>query len=279
MVGWDDPRLFTISGLRRRGIPLAALNDFLDSIPVARRGNDNYIQMSKFEHVLKTYLDKNCSRMMAVSDPVLVTIENLKEPMTLQAPHFPVDSTKGHYSMRLSRRVFVDRFDVKTKSSTDHKVLGISEGQVFRLKYGPLLKVTHILTDANSKPVEIKVQLVDETSNESQTKTKVVVNWVGEEDSVNCTLRLYDQLFVVEKPSQPADDPEARRAELNPQSLVECTKAVVCRSVLDHIREKDRFQFERLGFFALDHQDSSIDLKKLVFNRIVKSQPSKPRES
>ena len=75
--GWDDPRLFTISGIARRGVPREALNEFLDLVPVTRRGNDNYVQMSLFEHVLKTYLDKTCQRMLAVSDPVRVHIQGV----------------------------------------------------------------------------------------------------------------------------------------------------------------------------------------------------------
>lgn len=235
--------------------------------------------MSKFEHVIKTYLDRNCSRMLAVSDPVLLTIENLKSSIPIKAPYFPSDSSKGHYDVHLTPKVFVERFDILENLDSKTRVIGISEGSLFRLKYGPVLKVSRLIRDSNSKVVEIKAQLTDDQDPNSHSKDKVILNWVSEEDSVSCTLRLYDQLFVVEKPTQPADDPVARKAELNPSSLIVHDKAIVCRSVLNHIKERDRFQFERLGYFALDHKDSSVDLKTLVFNRIMKSQPSKPRES
>jgi glutaminyl-tRNA synthetase len=91
--GWDDPRLYTLTGLRRRGIPIQALNEFLDLVPVTRRGNDNYIQHSFFDHVIKGWLDKHCPRYLAVSEPVHVELTNIgdKETKTYNALHFPND--------------------------------------------------------------------------------------------------------------------------------------------------------------------------------------------
>lgn len=276
VAGWDDPRLFTISGLRKRGVPLGALNEFLDSIPVTRRGNDNFIQMAKFDHVVKGYLDKVCPRMMAVSDPVAVKIVNSMGSTQYSALSFPAIPSKGSYSANLSSTVYLERSDFSgTTDTSEDNQRGITVGSLVRLKYGPMLRVTKVSMNESNSVTKATAEIVEEIPDMQASSKPKVVNWVSKEDATPCQLKLYEQLFLVEKPSQPADDPQQRKAEVNPRSLRLMSQAVVNKSVLDQIAVQGRYQFERLGYFSLDQDQSDIGSSRLVFNRIIESQSKK----
>ena len=276
VAGWDDPRLFTISGLRKRGIPLGALNEFLDSIPVTRRGNDNYIQMAKFDHVVKGYLDKVCPRMMAVSDPIPVMILNIKSTQQCTAPSFPSDTSKGGYTANCSALVYLERNDFENQSDNVRgSSRGISVGSLIRLKYGPLLLVNKIETHSNGVVSSASAELVDQELISNEDKKRKVVHWVSKDDAIPCQINMYERLFLVEKPAQPADDISQRKAEMNPNSLTVYDQALINKSVLNQVRTQGRFQFERLGYFSVDQDLSDLDKDKLVFNRILESQPRK----
>jgi glutaminyl-tRNA synthetase len=277
--GWDDPRLYTIDGLRRRGIPLEALNDFLDRVPVTRKGNDNYIQLSLFDFVVKSHLDELCPRSLAVSDPVHLEITNIPatESTVLQAPVFPRDPSKGTYPVTLERHVYVDAKDVSLEepkslnTKNPEKVVlfyGIAPGKIVRLKYGPAIKITSV--EKTPKGLNVKAERLSEEE-AAKLKIKGVLNWISKKDGQKCELRLYSTLFQVPVPKLDASDPESRRKELNPDSLKICPNALVNKHILKDLKKDSKFQFERLGFFSVDY-DTDIPKGKYVFNLILQSQ-------
>lgn len=175
--GWDDPRLFTLAGLRRRGIPIAALNEFLDRVPVSRRGNDSCIRMHLFNRCVKQYIDSHWHRCLAVVDPVKLVITNLPADhnKVIDIPFFPKDVEKGSYKVTESREVWVERGDVMV--NPDASFYRISVGKVVRLKYSDPILITKVDVAADGTiSVEATTELPEGTNDK---KIKATLNWVS----------------------------------------------------------------------------------------------------
>lgn len=140
--GWDDPRIFTLNGLRRRGYPPEVINEFCDSCGVTRRGNENMIPLHFLESILRKYLDIVCPRRLVVLDPVKLTLMNLKENMNVKANHFPKNPEKGTYNINVTKNIWVERDDVRLVESKDH--FGFAPNKIVGLKYFGIVKTLEV---------------------------------------------------------------------------------------------------------------------------------------
>jgi glutaminyl-tRNA synthetase len=157
--GWDDPRLPTVNGLRRRGYTATAINRFCDLMSVSRRGNENFVNISNLENCLKKELDITARRSMGVIEPVKVEISNLEKEIEIEAPLFPKRPEKGTYKVHLTSTVYVDKADIKTDNEGK---FGIFTDRIIGLKYaGPIL-IKSIERDSDNNPVLIKAEYLKE---------------------------------------------------------------------------------------------------------------------
>eukprot|EP01015_Nassula_variabilis_P025392 TRINITY_DN495_c0_g1_i1.p1 TRINITY_DN495_c0_g1~~TRINITY_DN495_c0_g1_i1.p1 ORF type:complete len:318 (-),score=88.55 TRINITY_DN495_c0_g1_i1:34-987(-) len=242
--GWDDPRVPTLNGLRRRGYTSQSINDFCDAVSVTRRGNENIIQVQLLEHFVRKDLDKNASRTMGVLDPVKLILTNLPEnhEEKVQAPNFPKELERGYHTIYLHREVYIDREDVKAE---DHSsFFGAAPGKIVGLKYAHHFKCTAVKTNEQGEIILVEGELLPE----HKDKVKGHLHWVSVKDSLDCEIRLYDRLFLHENPGELDNYIDV----LNPQSLVVKRKAKFSKHLKD-IKREDKFQFERVGFFSVDY--------------------------
>ena len=254
--GWDDPRLFTLAGLRRRGYPAEAINEFCDVVQISRKGNDNVVQFSVLESVIRDYLYEHAPHAFVICDPVKLTLTNVTEPTQLTPKELL-------HSLQLSQNVFVERNDVKLVDQKDF--FGIAPGKLVRLRYGPMIRIETVEEDPATKQLSVKAVVLSAEEEAAAKKAKGVLHWLGESDAVDATLRLFDKLFTTEFPGDESGD---ILKDVNPNSLVIQSNSKISKALLNGIKVLDRFQFERLGFFCVD-QLSDIAQSKLVFNRIV----------
>ncbi len=261
--GWDDPRMPTISGLRRRGYTPASIRVFSDKVGVAKR--ENVIDMALLEHCIREDLNKNAPRVMGVLDPVKLIIDNypdgkVEELNALRNPERPED---GHRIVPFSKTLYIDRNDFM--EDPPKKFFRLSPGKEVRLKYAYVIRCENVVKDDNGKIIEIHCTYDQDTRSGMPTTKKVkgTLHWVSADHVLEAEIRLYDRLFDV---SNPDDAPEGGdfKDRLNPGSL-KVVKGLLEPSVKD-TKPGDRCQFERTGYFCVD-PDSSAD--KLVFNRTV----------
>jgi len=260
--GWDDPRMPTIKGLRRRGYTPDVLNAFCRDIGVTR--NDNTIQYEKLQSWARQILHDVAVRAMAVLEPVKVVITNLTEPIELDVPNFPFAPERGSHKVTITPTVYINSSDFKTEKSDDY--FGLTPDGDVLLKYAFPVHCNEIQYDENGQLTTIFV-----TADFAKSfKPKGTIQWVPE-GSLECEVRLYDNLFINEKISDNWEE------EINPNSEIVIRNAKVDSSV-SGARPETPFQFERVGFFVVD-KDSTED--KLVFNLTVnlKEAPSKKSQS
>eukprot|EP00331_Platyophrya_macrostoma_P025535 CAMPEP_0176435322 /NCGR_PEP_ID=MMETSP0127-20121128/17239_1 /TAXON_ID=938130 /ORGANISM="Platyophrya macrostoma, Strain WH" /LENGTH=375 /DNA_ID=CAMNT_0017818299 /DNA_START=72 /DNA_END=1199 /DNA_ORIENTATION=- len=256
--GWDDPRLVTIYGLRRRGYTASAINEFCDLTNVTRRGNENMISFYLLEYCLRKELDKTAERTMAVIDPVKLVLENVPADFKEERKGllFPKDPERGAYPITLTKELYVDRSDVRLKDSSDF--YGFAVGKVVGLKYAYPVKVTHIETGENNEITVVRAELLKD----SKDKPKSYVSWVPVNESIKVETRLYELLITAYNPNAEDDILKC----INPNSLT------VHKNSRIHSHCKDfkvgkHYQFERFGFFCVD-PDTNPD-GYIVLNRSV----------
>ncbi len=271
--GWDDPRMPTLRGLRRRGYTAAAIRRFIDLIGVTRKVN--IIDMGLLENCAREDLDAVAPRAMAVLDPLKVVIENYPEGESevIQARNHPGDADMGTRPLTLSRHLYIERDDFMEEPPK--KFHRLSPGQEVRLRYGFVVRCTEVRRDAAGQPVELRCQYDAATRHGAQPegrRVRGIIHWVNAADAVAAQVRLYDRLFSVANPLQ--DKNEDFRAALNARSLVR--KNALLEASLGDAAPQTRYQFERLGYFMLDAgsqagtpQADKSQSGKLVFNRIV----------
>ena len=280
--GWDDPRMPTLAGLRRRGYTPAAIRLFCERIGVTKA--DSWIDYSTLEGALRDALDPVAPRAMAVLDPLKVTITNWDEVMgagfldECKAPVHPHHPEMGQRSMRMGKHVWIEREDfmeVPSKgyfrlfpphaSPTSNPPGQHKNGNKVRLKYGHVVECTGYEKDADGKVTEVFVSLIPDTKSGTpgadSVKVKGVIGWVGAEDGVQAEVRLYDRLFTEAQPDAGGRD---FLTVLNPDSL-KTVQGWVEPSVAQAGPES-HFQFERLGYFATDRVDHGNG--KVVLNRV-----------
>lgn len=262
--GWDDPRMPTISGLRRRGYTPASIRNFAERVGVAKR--DGIIDVSLLEYSIREDLNENAPRAMAVLKPLKVVITNYDENRTeeVEAINNPQDLSKGTRLIPFSREIFIEQDDFQ--EFPQKKFFRLSPGNEVRLRYAYIIKCEKIIKDSNGNISELHCTYDPETKSGSGTslkKVKGTIHWVSAKHAVNAEVRLYDRLFTVENPD--ADKENDFTKFLNPDSLITLNNCLIEPS-LKNVQSGEKFQFERLGYFCVD-KDSSND--KIIFNRTV----------
>ncbi|WP_457677006.1 glutamine--tRNA ligase/YqeY domain fusion protein [Thiolapillus sp.] len=258
--GWDDPRMPTIAGLRRRGYTPAAIRDFCNRIGVTK--SDGTVEMGVLEAAIREDLDRTAPRRMAVLDPLKVVITNYPEGQEerLSGPNHPKDESMGSRELVFSREIWIDRADFREEANKKYKRL-ITGGEV-RLRNAYTIICQEVVKDETGEIVELRCTYDPETlgRNPEGRKVRGVIHWVSASAGVPAEVRLYDRLFSVPAPDGEKDRPF--QEFLNPDSL-KIVQAVV-EPALAQAEPGDRFQFEREGYFCRDTGSGG-----LVFNRVV----------
>jgi len=251
--GWDDPRLLTINGLRRRGYTRDAINNFIDSIGVTRRGNENILSIHNFEICLRRDLDKNAQRTMAIINPIKVVFENLTSEKQIETFLFPKNPEKGKRIVTLTPVIYIENSDFREVDNEDF--FGLSINKETGLKYAGTIFCKEMLKDETGN-ITLKCLYRDEVK-----KTKGRIHWIGEKDAVKCETRLYDHLFKSENPAAL----ENYLDDINPDSLVVRRNSLVHRALIKEMKPYDNFQFERSGYYVVD-PDTDFNISRYVFN-------------
>jgi glutaminyl-tRNA synthetase len=266
--GWDDPRMNTIVGLRRRGYTPESIRLFAERIGVTK--SDSWIDYSTLEGCLREDLDPKVPRAMAVLEPVKLVITNwdaLHGAGTLDAcsaPINPRDPDSGKREFKFGRELWIEKTDYEEVPPKGYNRL--FPGNKVRLKYGHVIICTGATKDANGNLTEVQAELIADTKSgtpgSDAVKVKGVITWVGAADAVRAEVRLYDRLFAVAQPDTTDKD---FLEELNPDSLKVVTAYV--EPSLGKAKAQDRFQFERHGYFVADRKEHAQG--KPVFNKIT----------
>ncbi|MDN3682142.1 glutamine--tRNA ligase [Vibrio tapetis subsp. quintayensis] len=260
--GWDDPRMPTISGLRRRGFTSASIREFCTRIGVTKQ--ENMIEFGSLESCIRDDLNENAPRAMAVLDPIRIVIENFPEGQveTLNVANHPNKPEMGSREVPFTREVFIEQDDFREEANKKYKRLVL--GKEVRLRGAYVIKAERIEKDDQGNITTIFCSYDDETLGKNPAdgrKVKGVIHWVSADKGVPAEIRLYDRLFTVPNPAAEEDF----KAVINPDSLAIC-QGVVEPSLVTAEAEHG-LQFERTGYFCVDSKDSAAD--KLVFNRTV----------
>ncbi|WCE30519.1 glutamine--tRNA ligase [Vibrio sp. SCSIO 43137] len=260
--GWDDPRMPTISGLRRRGFTPASIREFCKRIGVTKQ--ENMIEFGSLESCIRDDLNDNAPRAMAVLDPVKVVIENYDESSveTLSVANHPNKPEMGSRDVPFTREVYIERDDFREEANKKYKRLVL--GKEVRLRGAYVIKAERIEKDADGNITTIFCSYDSETLGKNPSdgrKVKGVIHWVSASHGLPAEIRLYDRLFTVENPAATDNFAET----INPDSLV-VKNGFVEPSLAEAVAEKG-YQFERTGYFCADSKDSKADA--LVFNRTV----------
>lgn len=264
VTGWDDPRMPTLAGMRRRGFTAAALRNFCESVGVAR--SDSIVDLGMLEHAIRDDLDKNSPRAMCVLNPVTVVLTNLPDEhlQILSMANHPKVDEMGRRSVPLTKRVVIDRSDFEELPVQGFKRL-IAGGEV-RLRGAYVIKCNDVIKDDAGELIELHCSVDLDTLGKKPEgrKVKGVIHWVSEAKGIPLNVRLYDRLFTVENPE--SKDIEDIRECLNEDSLIEITSCIAEPSIMEE-GASSSYQFEREGYYCLDEKESSEN--KLVFNRTI----------
>ena len=263
--GWDDPRMPTIAGLRRRGYTPASIRNFCERIGITKA--ENRIEIGVLEDCLREDLNRHAPRRMAVLHPLKVVIENYPEGKVeeLQAPNHPQDESMGARTVPFTRELYMDRHDFREAAPNKFKRL-VKGGEV-RLRNAYVIRCNEVLRDDHGEVIELRCSYDPKTlgKNPEGRKVKGVIHWVSAAHAVEAEVRLYDRLFNHPNPDGVPDGKDYGE-HLNPDSLCTLTQCYVEPSLVD-VKPGDRFQFEREGYFCVDSGCSGK--AGLVFNRTV----------
>ena len=265
VAGWDDPRMPTVSAMRRRGYPPAALVRFAQDVGIAKR--ENVIELARLEHAVRDELNRTSLRVMAVLRPLKVVIENYAEGQVeeLEAVNNPEDPEAGTRTVPFSREIYIEREDFL--EDPPKKFFRLAPGREVRLRYAYFVTCTEVVKDADGEIVELRCTYDPATRGGDAPdgrKVKGTLHWVSAERSLPVEVRLYDTLFTKENPMD-LEEGEDFSANLNPGSLETLAGCRVEPSVAG-AEPGTRFQFERMGYFCVDPDSSDAGL---VFNRSV----------
>ncbi len=258
--GWNDPRMPTISGLRRRGYTPASLREFCRRIGVTKQ--DNVVEYSALEACIREDLNENAPRAMAVIDPVRVVIENFEGEETLTAPNHPNRPELGERQLPFTKELYIDRADFREEANKQYKRLVL--GKEVRLRNAYVIKADRVEKDANGEITTIFCTYDPETLGKNPAdgrKVKGVIHWVSAVHNHPAEFRLYERLFTVPNPGAA----EEIESVLNPTSLV--VKHGFVEQSLANAEPEKGYQFEREGYFCADNKDSRPE--HLVFNLTV----------
>jgi glutaminyl-tRNA synthetase len=261
VTGWDDPRMPTISGLRRRGVTAVALRHFAYHIGITKY--NGVTDLAVLEHAIREDLNRRALRRLAVLRPVKVVLTNYPQGRVeeLDAVNNPEDPAAGLRRVPFSRVLYIDRDDFMEEPPP--KYFRLRPGGEARLKYAYIIKCDEAVKDAAGQVIELRCTADLESKSGGATsgrKIKGTIHWVSAAHAVDAEVRLYDRLFTVAEPDAAGDF----KSCLNPRSLE--VLSAKCEPALADAKPELRYQFERLGYFALDEGSTA---KKLVFNRTI----------
>ena len=264
--GWDDPRMLTIAGMRRRGYTAAAIRDFCERIGVTK--NDTIIDMSVLENCVREDLDKTTRRVMGVLKPLRVVIENYPDDQSeeLDAPYHPNDPDMGSRIVPFSKVIYVEHDDFMEEPP--RKFFRLGPGREVRLRYAYFITCNEIIKDEHGDVVELRCTYDPETKGGNAPdgrKVRGTIHWVSAEHALDAEVRVYDRLFNDPEPDSNQHDRDWKEF-LNPESIEILDNAKLEPS-LSKAKAGDQFQFERLGYFNVDSKNSKAD--KPVFNRTI----------
>lgn len=268
--GWDDPRIPTINGLRRRGYTAEAINAFCRDIGVTR--NTNQVDYRKLEHHVRLHLDGVAKRHFLVLDPLPVHLVNVPEDYSVEvdAPDFPRDASLGSHKLNLSNIIYIDREDFRLED--DPSYYGLAPNKYAGLRYAGYVKIVGVNTSEGGQIVSLKGEY-DHSRSASAGKVKGNLHWVSGpapgQAPPSVQVRLYEHLFTTETPGSTGD----WESEINPHSEVVLNTALAPLSLVTSAKAGDHFQFERAGYFVCDKDSGSQTVKdvhgRLVFNLTV----------
>lgn len=267
VAGWDDPRMPTLAGLRRRGYTAEAIRTFCERIGVAKRNST--VDIAMLEHCLRENLNKRAARVMAVLRPIKVVIENYPAGQVehLEAVNNPEDPSSGTRPVPFSKVAYIEQDDFREEPPKGF--FRLSPGREVRLRYAYIIKCTDILKNPETGEIrELRCTYDPETksgSSQSNRKVKATIHWVSAGHAKEAEVRLYDHLFSKEDPDAVPDGVDWL-TNVNPKSLEVLTDCRV-EPILANAQRGELYQFERLGYFCLDSVDSTR--RKPVFNRTV----------
>ena len=261
--GWDDPRMPTISGMRRRGYTAEAIRDWAKRVGIAKR--ENLVDLGLLEFCVREHLNRIAIRVMGVLDPLKVTLTNFPEGKTewLETDNNPEDPEAGTRSLPFNRTLWIEKDDFM--ENPPPKYFRLSPGGLARLKSAYIIQCDEVIKDDQGEVVELKCSYFPDSKSGEDTsglKPKSTIHWLSAERAIPAEIRLYDRLFTVE---DPANDDRDLLELINPESLVTVRQAMV-EPALQETKVGDKYQFMRLGYFTTD-PDSRPD--QLVFNRTV----------
>lgn len=264
--GWDDPRMPTLSAMRRRGYTPEAIRRFCENVGVAKA--DNVIDIAKLEHYVREDLNKTAPRVMAVLRPLKMVIDNYPEDKVeeLDAVNNPEDPSMGMRRVPFSRLLFIEQDDFREEPPP--KYYRLAPGREVRLRYAYFVKCVDVVKDKDGKVIEVHCTYDPETRGGDAPdgrKVKATLHWVSSAQAIRAEVRLYDRLFTKSDPNEVESEGKDFRANLNANSLETLTDCRLEPS-LSCVKASERYQFERLGYFCVD-PDSRPG--KLVFNRTV----------
>ncbi len=266
VAGWDDPRMPTISGLRRRGVPPQAIRNFCERIGVAK--NDSVVDIALLEFCIREVLNKTAPRVMGVLNPLKVTLINYPEDQVemMEALNNPEDASMGTRWVPFCRELYIDRDDFREEPPP--KYYRLAPGREVRLRYGYFIKSEEVIKDENGEVIELRCTYDPNTRGgfaPDGRKVKATIHWVSARHALDAEVRLYDRLFTVPNPLGEDEEGDFLKY-LNPNSLTILTNCKVEPS-LGEAKPGDRFQLEREGYFCLDSKDSQPG--HIVMNRTV----------
>ncbi len=261
--GWADPRMPTISGLKRRGYTPASIRDFSDRIGVTKK--DAFIEMGVLENCVRDDLNEHARRVMAVLNPLRVVIENYPSDLTeeVEAMNHPKNPEMGSRKLTFSRTIYIEREDFM--EDPPKKFFRLAPGREVRLRYAYYITCKEVIKDDHGNVVEIRCTYDPTTKGGTSAdgrKVRGTVHWVSVDHALDAEIRLYDRLFRIPNPAAEKEFIQY----LNPASLEVLTECKVEPSLID-ARPEDRYQFERQGYFCLDAEDANE--LQLIFNRTV----------
>ena len=264
--GWDDPRMPTICGLRRRGYTPAAIRNFAETVGVAKR--DNIIDVSLLEFCAREDLNKTAIRTMAVLDPVKLIIDNYPDDQVeeMDAVNNPEDPETGTRKVPFSKELWIERADFR--ENADKKFYRLTIDREVRLKYAYIIKCTHVVKDDDGNITEIHCTYDPMTKSgmpDSNRKVKATIHWASVKHAKKAEIRLFDRLFSVPDPDD-CEEGQTFLDHLNPNSLVVQDGWIEPSLTLEKAMAIKHFQFERLGYFYADPDSTE---EKLVFNKTV----------
>ena len=263
--GWDDPRMPTICGLRRRGYTAKSIREFAERVGIAKR--ENIIDMALLEFCVREDLNKIANRVMGVLNPLKVVITNYPEggEEWLEAVNNPENESTGKRQVPFSRELYIEQDDFM--ENPPKQFFRLSPGKEVRLRYAYFIKCEEVVKDADGKVIEVRCTYDKETKGGNAPdgrKVKATLHWVSAQHALESEVRLYDRLFKVENPSD-VEEGKTYYDYMNPESLT-ITKGYI-EPIVKDAKLNDIFQFERVGYFCVDSKHSVVG--KPVFNRTV----------